>query len=641
MLPRHASRAALALAAMSVLVWNGSAAQSQRAADDGADWPSYNRDLGSLRYSPLRQINTENVGGLREAWRFRLGRNWTTGTLTGGSEFTPLVIDGVMYLAAADQVVALTAHDGQELWRYDREQGAPPPSHRGMAYWPGNADNPPRLYFTAGRLLIGLSPVTGERAWRQMPVLYYGAPVVYENLVIVGSNSAPGSVRAFDAVSGDEVWVFDSVPKPGQAGHDSWEDDAWQNEPNLLHWAFAVSVDAERGIVYAVFESAGPEDYYGGNRPGNTLFSDSIVAIDAKTGERRWHFQAVHHDIWDYDLPAPPSLFDIEIDGVRTPMLAAAGKTGYMYVLNRVTGEPVFGIEERPVPQSDVPGEKTSPTQPIPVKPPPLAKTSYAAADLVTAADTTAEHAQFCRELVERSGGLRNAGPFTPYGYRAPGSDAPSTILFPGDIGGANWGGTAVDPELGYVFINTMDEGSIGWIEARPESERTPQYPLAYRRMSVVGRLARFWSRDAAPDALIGNVMGGERNWPCNKPPWGHLTAVNAATGEFAWRVPLGITEELEGDKQRTGRLNMGGPTATAGGLVFIGATNDRRFRAFDSRTGEELWVTRIPMSAHANPISYLGSDGKQYVAIIAAGASGIDDPSPDQDQMLIVYSLP
>ncbi len=288
------------------------------------------------------------------------------------------------------------------------------------------------------------------------------------------------------------------------------------------------------------------------------------------------------------------------------------------------------------MPPSVAPGEKTSPTQPIPVKPPPIARVGYKADDIVTAADTTAEHATFCRELSERSGGFYNEGSFSPYVYREAGAKPFSTILFPGSIGGANWGGTAADPTSGYVFVNTNDEASIGWVEKAPEGGRSP-----YRRNSIVGPTSRFQWKDGDPRTGNGNIMGGERGWLCNRPPWGSLVAVNARTGDIAWKVPLGITDELPEAKQRTGRLNLGGPIVTAGGLVFIGASNDKRFRAFDSKTGKELWVTKLEMSAHAVPITYQGRNGKQYVAISAAGASALDDPAPAGAEALVVYALP
>jgi len=610
-------------------------AASERAA---ADWPMYNRDFAGTRFSPLTQINRETVGRLRQVWSYPLGRNATTGSLNGGSELTPIVIGGVLYVAGAEHVAGLAGESGRELWRINLAGAVP--SRRGLAFWPGDRDTPYRIYVTSAQRLIGISPVDGQTFIRAMPAPYHSAPLVYRNLLIVGSDGPPGGVRAIDSQTGSLVWEFSSTPGPGEPGHETWLNDAWREQRNLFHWAFSLTLDTQRGLLYAAFESPGPSDYYGGDRPGDNLFGNSIVALDVATGERRWHFQTVHHDLWDFDLPAPPGLLDVEIDGETVPILALAGKTGYMYILNRVTGEPVFGIDERPVPQSDVPSERSAPTQPIPLKPPPIAKVAFDPADIVTAADTTAEHAAFCRDVYARSGGFENHGPFTPYGYRSGTAEPRTTIVFPGSIGGANWGGVAVDPTQGYVFVNTLNEGSFGWIEER-DTGPIAREPSPYQRDSIHGRLARFWW-NPADEGSAGNVTtGGERAWPCNKPPWATLLAVDAATGEIAWRVPLGITTELPPERQHTGRLGLGGPIATAGGLVFIGATNDRRFRAFNSSTGEELWTAQLPMSAYAVPITYQARDGKQYVAVVAAAASALDDASPDDAQQLVVFALP
>jgi quinoprotein glucose dehydrogenase len=292
-----------------------------------------------------------------------------------------------------------------------------------------------------------------------------------------------------------------------------------------------------------------------------------------------------------------------------------------VFILDRVTGKPIFGVEERAVPKSDVPGEESWPTQPFPLKPPPLARTTFKPDDIVTADDTTPEHAKACRDLFDASGGLYNAGPYTPFVYRAPGAPVKSSVVFPGGLGGIDWGGTATDPNLGYVFVNTNDGGAIGWIEKKPDGS-----PAPYDKNSVggTGFLPRFDSKFM----------------PCQKPPWGRLTAINAATGEFAWQVPLGISDELPAGKRNTGRMNMGGPIVTAGGLVFIGATADHRFRAFDSKTGRELWVANLEFSAHSVPITYLGKDGKQYVAIIEAGGYLSDRPA-STNESLVVFALP
>jgi len=614
------------------------------------DWPSYNRDLAGTRFSPLMQIDPSNVGNLRQAWVYPLGRNTTTGSLTGGSEATPIAIEGTLFVTAADRVVALRGGTGQELWRFVLDRGSP--SRRGLAFWPGEANVPPRVFFTAGRRLIALDSATGRKALEfggsgeiEMPIVYNAAPTCFENLLIVGSNTPPGGVRAFDARTGAEVWVFDAVPRADEPGHETWGTDASRERASVLGWSFSFTLDVDRALLYASLAGPSADDGFGGDRPGDNLYANSVVALDARTGERRWHFQTVHHDVWDYDLPAPPALLDVAIGGVRVPVLAQAGKSGYLYVLNRATGEPVFGVEERPVPPSDVPGERAAATQPIPLKPPPIARVAYAPDDLVTRDDTNTTHAAFCRSLRDRGGGLQNSGPFTPYRFRAEGRQR-TTLLFPGSLGGANWGGAAADPTLGFVFVNTSDVGSLGWIEAvrddaEPGAVEASAEILRYRRTSAVGGpWTRFWWSDAKPDSGGNELGASERSWPCQKPPWGQLVAVNAATGEIAWQVPLGITEQLPEEKQRTGRVNLGGPIATAGGLVFIGATNDRRFRAFSSRTGAELWNAKLELNAHAVPITYLGGDGKQYVAIVAAGASEIDGADTPDAQALVAFAL-
>jgi quinoprotein glucose dehydrogenase len=417
----------------------------------------------------------------------------------------------------------------------------------------------------------------------------------------------------------------------------------------VVGWSFSFTVDVDRALLYASFAGPAPDDGFGGDRPGDNLYANSVVALDARSGERRWHFQTVHHDVWDYDLPAAPTLLDVAIGGMNVPVLAQAGKSGYLYVLNRVTGEPVFGVEERPVAASDVPGERTAGTQPIPLKPPPIARVAYAPNDLVTREDTNGAHADFCRTLRERGGGLQNSGPFTPYRFRAEGRPPRTTLVFPGSLGGANWGGAASDPTLGFVFVNTSDVGSLGWIEAAQSDATAPagegdvtEDAAPYRRTSAFASpLARFWWSDGARGSAANGVGSGELAWPCQKPPWGQLVAVNVASGEIAWAVPLGITEQLPEQKQHTGRVNLGGPIATAGALVFIGATNDRRFRAFSSRTGAELWAAKLELSAHAVPITYLGAGGKQYVAIVAAGAGAIDGADMPDAQALVAFALP
>ena len=625
------------------------AQQAVKPPNPSSDWPMFSHDLSGTRFSPLRQINPGNVSRLKLAWRmpYRADRNAAVGGLGGLTEATPIVVNGIMYLPAENRVLALDAATGKEIWKF--EVSASPGnalSRRGVTYWPGEAGIPARIFVTAGKRLIALNATTGESVQGfgtngeiDMVVPYNSPPTVFRNLLFVGANvgeqpatGPPGNTRAFDARTGAKVWEFHSVPQPGEVGNDSWPSDGWKDRTGANNWGFYMTVDTERSILYTVFGSPA-SDYYGFDRKGNNLFGNSVVALDAASGKLKWYFQTVHHDLWDMDLPPAPLLMDITVKGKKIPALVQTGKLGLVFILNRVTGEPVFGVEERAVPQSDVPGEFTSATQPFPLKPPILGKHDYKPEDLVTATDTTEAHAAACRELVEKSGGVVNRGPYTPWAYRAPGGPPRTALNFPGDIGGTDWGGISGDPNSGYVFINTLNYGSLGWIEKRPENSRVP-----YDRASVWGNpvASKFWDRKVNAQ---GQLLG-EQSWPCQKPPWGQFTAINANSGDIVWQVTLGVTDELPEGKKNTGRINMGGSIATAGGVVFIGATNDKRFRGFDAKTGKELWVTKLDNSAISVPITYQAK-GKQYVAVTGSGGGGITDPDLTKNESLYVYSLP
>jgi quinoprotein glucose dehydrogenase len=534
------------------------------------------------------------------------------------SQATPIVVNGVMYLPAANRVVALVPETGKEIWRYVLTGGAP--SRRGVAYWPSDAGASPRIIFTSGRRLIALDAKTGLVAAGfgkdgevDMVVPYNSVPLIYKNVIVVGANTPAGAIggignpRAFDARTGARLWEFSAVAQPGQPGHDTWEGDSWKGRLGANAWPFYFTLDERRGLLYLPLASPIP-GVYGGDRKGANLFGNSVVAVDVRTGRYKWHFQTIHHDLWDHDPPAPPGLFDVVRNGRTIPALGLTTKSGYLYILNRETGRPIFGVEERAVPKSDVPGEVAFPTQPFPAKPPALARSSYKPEDLVTATDTTAEHAKACADLVERVGGVFNAGPFTPWRYRADAA-GPATLTFPGGLGGANWGGTAFDMKSGYIFVATQDVGALGSIEKARDGSPAPF------EKTTPGR--------ATFDARIGDA-----NWPCQKPPWGTLTAINASTGDIAWRTPLGITEQLPEGKQNTGRPVLAGPIVTASGVLFIASTDDNRFRALDLRNGKQLWVTLLERRGNADPITYLGSNGKQYVAVVATDS-------------LAVYALP
>ena len=586
------------------------------------DWPMYRGDLEGMGYSPLKQINTHNVDKLAQSWTAQL-------TTRGSLEATPIAVNGVMYLAGGNAVIAFDGDTGKEIWHYDVPAGPT----RGVAYWPGDKDNKPRVIFTTfSRKIIALDaatgmpvPTFGNNGIVEMTVAYDGVPTIYKNLAFLGASvgelpiGPPGDTRAYDTVTGKLIWTFHTVAQPGEVGHDSWLNDGWKGRSGTNVWGWYMTVDPKTNTLFMPIGGPSP-NYYGGDRPGDDLFGNSIVAVDADTGKLKWYFQTIHHDLWDQDLPPGPGFVEVDKDGQKIPALVAIGKTGLMFILNRDTGKPVFGVEERPVPKGDVPGEWYSPTQPFPLKPPPLARNSYKPEDIVTAEDTSPEHAKACQEVLEKNGGsLYNAGPFTGWLYHEDGTPPKTTVQFPGGTGGSNWGGTATDPHMHYVFVQTHDVSLMGWVEKKKEGlnygRGTEGSKQEYDRASVAGP-GPYYGFSAMMKDANGKPLG---SWPCQKPPWGQLIAVNADTGDIAWQVRLGITEGLPEDKQLTGSSGSAGPIATAGDLVFIGSTTDQRFRAFDSKTGKQLWVATLAKNANANPMTYEGKDGKQRVAIVAA----------------------
>ena len=635
------------MAAAAVVALLAAALGAQKTAD--GDWPMYGRDLAGTKFSPLKQVTAENASRLQPAWNLTLverpaavpgqGRGRGTGgpEILSNPEVTPIVVNGVMYLlAAGNQIMALDAATGKEIWRFAIPDGDS--TGRGLAYWPGDRNNPERVMFTAsapkgkpgGARLVALDAATGKpsegfgaNGIADIGVPWNGVPLVFKNVIALGAtvgevpDGPAGDTRAFDARTGKKLWEFHTVPRPGEPGHETWSNDGWKSRSGVNIWGWYMTVDEQRGILYMPI--AGPAaNYWGGDRPGSNLYANSMVAVDAETGKYKWHFQTVHHDLWDSDMPSPPTLVDIRQNGRTIAALASVGKTGYMFILDRVTGKPIFGVEERPVPKGNVPGEWYSPTQPFPVKPPPLTRVEFKKEDMVTADDTSADHVKACQELWDKSGGFYNAGPFTPFGFHEEGAPPQSTIQFPGGTGGVNWGGPAADPSSGLVFVNAHDTSLVGWIEkVRPGQNYgrgTEGSKQLYDRGSVNGA-GPYFTFSAPMKDDTGRVVA---NLPCQRPPWARLVAVNANTGDIAWQVPLGITEALPEGKRNTGGSGSAGPIVTAGGVVIVGATNDRRLRAFDSQTGRELWAAPLPGVGNANPITYTGKNGKQYVAIIA-----------------------
>ena len=579
------------------------AAQSEPA----GQWPQYRGDFSGSGYSDLSEISPDNVEKLEIAWTYSLRSILNAEDPNPNSQVTPIVVNNMMYLSAVDSIIALDPQLGTELWRHSVEPERP--SRRGVAYWKGNDILGPRIIFTAGSRLIALSALTGEKDASfgkngeiYMGIPYISVPLVYQDLIIVGANTPPGTrggignPRAFSAISGSKIWEFNSVPMPGENGHGSWEHRSWENRLGANAWPFYFTLDTDNDLLYLPLASPLPFAF-GGDRAGDNLFANSIVAVDIHSGEYRWHFQTIHHDLWDHDPPAPPTLFDIELGDQTLPALAVTTKSGYLFFLNRITGEAIFGIEERTVPPSLVASEAASPTQPIPAKTPPMARVSFSLDEIVQADSTSTSHANACADLVAKYAEIFNAGPYTPWTLRDENGSGATTLLFPGLAGGPNWGGVAFDPHSRLAFVFAADLGTLGWLEA---TGRDFPYELSLPR----------------PSAFAVTIDG--QMLPCQEPPWSHLTAVDTTTGEIAWRIPLGISENLPPGKQNTGRPGRAAALITASDLLFIASTDDNRIRGLRASTGEVLWEDKLSRRGNANPMTYLDASGRQLIAIAA-----------------------
>ena len=606
--------------------------------NQSGSWPMVNRDPGATRYSPLAQITTANVSHLKVAWVYHMKPARAEGRAADQawrlSEDQPLVVGNTMFVVTPySRVVALDPASGREKWVFVIP-GSDQASLRGAEYWPGDASSGPSLFFgTNHGFLYSISAETGKVNsgfgnngavnLRTPEVMSTGTdkiyilpspPVIYKNLVITGAGTGEGrggtggglgpagDTRAWDIHTGKLVWTFHSVPLPGETGHDTWGGDSWKQRSGVNVWGY-MTVDQERGMIYMPF-GAPNFDRVGTDRPGDNLFGTSIVAADAATGKLLWYFQVVHHDIWDYDTETPPTLIDIHRDGKTIPTVVIVNKTGLLFILDRVTGKPLFPVVEKPVPSSDVPGEHASPTQPFPVTTEPLAPMS------VELYHDLPEHAAWCKAYVDDNHMLLAKEPYTPPAFNR------YSVNLPGTHGGVNYSGGAFDPTLGLFVVNVNNLGQPMRIVRDEAGGYTNAGPFAGQ--------ARFWNP--------------EKHLPCTEPPWGQLVAVDVNSGKIAWRSILGTTDSLPEGKQHTGRPGLGGPIVTAGGLTFVGATDDARFRAFDTKTGEEIWTYHLPASAESIPITYSDEHGKQYVAIVATGGGLLRAPLLSDE--LIAFTL-
>lgn len=677
------------------------------------EWPAYQGGPERNQYSSLDQIDRGNVTSLEVAWSYRTGDADAEGR--SQIQCNPLIVGGVLYgTSPRINVFALDAATGRQLWRFDPfTEGSGRTAvgvNRGVSYW--ESGDEARILFTAGPYLYALDAATGEPVesfgeggrvdlkgglGRDVSDLYLIATTpgaVYRDLIILGCRTsegpgpaAPGHIRAFDVRSGELVWIFHTIPHPGELGYETWPEDAWTRVGGANCWA-GMAVDRDRGIVYVPTGSPA-FDFWGGDRKGANLFGNSLIALKAETGKRIWHYQFVHHDLWDRDLPAPPNLVTLTIDGRRVDAAAQITKSGHVFVFDRVTGEPLHPIEEVPVPPSDLEGEETWPTQPVPLRPPPFARQAFTE-DLVTDLSPESREAVLAR-LRE----IRTGRPFIP-------PSTQGTMIFPGFDGGGEWGGAAFDPATGWLYVNSNEMPWILTMVPAHEKERKatlgeqvyavncagchgsdgqgdpqqvypplPDLQARYKGEELTqlietgkGFMPAFeYLEDEEMAALVAFLLGDEGEepvgpeappsvpytftgynrffdpdgYPAVRPPWGTLAAIDLGRGEIVWQVPLGELPELTARGiPPTGTENYGGPVVTAGGLIFVGATKDEKFRAFDKENGRLLWETDLPAGGYATPATYQ-TGGRQFV-VIAAGGGKMGTKSGDT---YIAYALP
>ncbi|HYL85555.1 MAG TPA: pyrroloquinoline quinone-dependent dehydrogenase [Candidatus Angelobacter sp.] len=667
-----------------------------------SDWPAYGGGPLNNHYSNLDQINRSNVRQLQVAWSFETEEQ-------GGLQTSPIIVEGVLYgLTPTQKVFALDAATGKLLWKFVSGVIGTQPN-RGLAYWSDGKES--RVLVGAMNYVYALDAKTGQpmpgfgkegridlrenlgREPASAQSVYLTTPgVVYKDLLIVGGRNPetlpapPGDIRAYDVRNGELRWAFHTIPHPGEYGYETWPKEAWKSSGAANNWA-GMSLDPARGIVYAPTGSAA-FDFYGGDRLGDNLFADCLIALDAQTGKRAWHFQEVRHDLWDRDLPAPPVLLTVKRDGKDIDAVAQTTKQGFVYLFDRTNGKPLFPIAYRKYPASNVAGEMAAGEQPLPSKPAPFAR------QLLTESLLTNRTPEVHQWAVVKFASSRSEGQFVPFNL---GKD---TVVFPGFDGGAEWGGPAVDPQTAVIYINSND---VAWTGALAENTggnspkaiylsqcgvchgekmagsppsmpsligvgdrmtpqqiaatikngkgRMPGFPnLSEDQMFALagyltsGESKELESSETPPAAMKYRFTGYKKfldpdGYPAVAPPWGTLNAIDLNTGEYVWKIPLGVYPELAAKGMtNTGTENYGGPIVTAGGLVFIGATNfDRKFRAFDKATGELLWEATLPFSGNATPATY-SVRGRQYVVIAAGGGK---DPRADSGGVYVAFALP
>ena len=671
-------------------------------AQEQRDWPVYGGSAASTHYSSLTQINRANVSNLKVAWSFDTEEQ-------GGLQTSPIIVDGVLYgITPSQKIFALDAATGKLLWKFDSGIRGTQPD-RGLAYWSDGHDK--RIITGVMHFVYALDATTGkpiasfgqngridlreglgrEPASAQFVALT-SPSIVYKDLFVVGGRNPeslpapPGDVRAFDVHSGKLRWTFHTIPHPGEFGYDTWPKDAWKTSGSANNWA-GMSIDVARGILYVPTGSAA-FDFYGPDRIGDDLFANCLIALNAETGQRIWHFQGVHHDLWDRDFPSPPVLLTVHHDGKSIDAVAQPSKQGYVFLFDRLTGQPLFPLEQRTYPKSSLPGEVTAPQQGLPTKPAPFARQVFTE-DMLTKRTPEAH-----KWALEKFKTFRNDGQFVPL------SVDKDTVVFPGFDGGAEWGGSAADPDTGIFYVNSNDivwtgalaettaqksakgiymgqcsmchgENMAGSPPAIPSlvgvADRISFYQIATTVMEGKGRMPAFPGLSPEQiDALVDFVTTGKDTdladtaptlpamkyhltgyrrfldpdgYPAVDPPWGTLNAIDLNTGEYVWKIPLGEYPTLvaQGIKN-TGSQNYGGPIVTAGGLLFIAATNyDKKFRAFDKSNGKLLWETTLPFSGNATPATY-SVNGRQFIVIAAGGGRDFKGKSGG---VYVAFALP